>query len=70
MKIMTVNSKIKYKCKTMLGVIRNFIIYFVTAYMRKYTCNISTGTAQNTLYIAWRSKQKMFYDKQFATVTI
>ena len=52
MKIMTVNSKIKHKCKTMLGVIRNFIIYFVTAYMRKYTCNISTGTAQNTLYIA------------------
>ena len=36
---MTVNSKIKRKYKTVLGVIRNlildFILYFVTSYMRK-----------------------------------
>ena len=37
MKIMIVNSKIKQKSKTILGVIRNlvldFILYFVTAYI-------------------------------------
>ena len=37
MKIMIVNSKIKQKFKTILGVIRNlaldFILYFVTAYI-------------------------------------
>ena len=37
MKIMIVNSKIKQKSKTILGVIRNivldFIVYFVTAYI-------------------------------------
>ena len=37
MKIMIVNSKIKQKSKTILGVIRNivldFIIYFATAYI-------------------------------------
>ena len=36
---MTVNSKIKYKSKIKLGVIRNlvlhFILYFATAYMKK-----------------------------------
>ena len=58
MKIRTVNSKIKHKCKTMLGVIRNlildFILYSVTAYMRKYPmCRVTSvqGKAQNTLYI-------------------
>ena len=57
MKIITVNSKITNKCKTMLGVIRNlvldFIIDFVTAYMRKYPICVTSahGTAQNTLYI-------------------
>ena len=39
-KIITVNAKIKHKCKTMLGVFRNlvldFILYFATACMRKY----------------------------------
>ena len=56
MKIMTVNSKIKQKCKTMLRVIKNlildFIFYFVTAYMRNYPTHVTSeqGTAQNTLY--------------------
>ena len=40
MKIMVVNFKIKHKYKTMLGVIRSlvldFILYFVTGYMKKY----------------------------------
>ena len=55
---MIVNSKIKYKSNTMLRVIRNlvldFILYFVTAYMRKYPVHVTSGqgTAQNTLYIA------------------
>ena len=45
---MIVNSKIKQKSKTILGVIRNlvfdFILYFVTAYKKvPYTCNMSTG---------------------------
>ena len=64
MKIRTVNSKIKHKSKTMLGVIRNlildFILYFVTAYMRKYPmCRVTSvqGKAQNTLYITWTSKK-------------
>ena len=56
MKIMIVNSKIKHKCKTMLGVIRNLvldlILYFVvTAYIRKYTIHVTSaqGTTQNAL---------------------
>ena len=70
MKIVTTNSKIKRKCKTMLAVIRNlildFILYFFTAYMRKYPAHVTSvqGRAQNTLYITWRSKQKVFYDKE------
>ena len=40
MKILIVNSKINDKSKTILRVIRNlvldFILFFVTAYMRKY----------------------------------
>ena len=57
MKIMIVNSKIKHKSKTILGVIRNlvldFILYFVTAYMRKYPIHVTSrqSTTQNTLYI-------------------
>ena len=27
------------------------------------------GTTQNTLYITWGSKEKVFYDKEFITVT-
>ena len=58
MKIMIVNSQIKHKSKTMLGVIRNlvldFIIYFVTAYMRKYPIYLISAQCmtQNTLYIS------------------
>ena len=54
---MIVNSKIKHKSQKILGVIRNlvldFILYFVTAYMRKYPIHVTSGqgTAQNTLYI-------------------
>ena len=54
---MIVNSKIEYKSNTMLGVTRNlvlnFIVYFVTAYMRKYPIHVTSaqGTTQNTLYI-------------------
>ena len=48
--MMIVNSKIKHKSKTMLGVIRNlvldFILYFVTVYMRK--CHIHITSAQGT----------------------
>ena len=54
---MIVNSKIKYKSNTMLGVIRNlvldFILYFVTTYMRKYPIHVRSAqaTVQNALYI-------------------
>ena len=45
MKIMIVNSKIKQKSKTILGVIRNlvldFILYFVTTCMRKYPIHVT-----------------------------
>ena len=61
--------------QTMLGVIRNlildFFLFFVTACMRKYPTHVTSvqGTVQNTLYITWRSKWKIFYDKKFTTVT-
>ena len=61
-KIMILNSKIKYKSNTMLGAIRSqvhdFIIYFVIAYMRKCPIHVTSGqgTTQNTLYITWGSK--------------
>ena len=61
-KFMIVISKIKHKCKTILGVMRNlvldFILYFVTAYMRKYPIHVTSRqrATQNTLYITWRSK--------------
>ena len=54
---MIVNSKIKYKSNTMLGMIRNlvleFILYIITAYMRKYPVHVTSaeGQTQNTLYI-------------------
>ena len=56
---MIVNSKIKQKSKTILGVIRNllldFILYFVTAsaYMRKYPIHVTSakGTKQDMLCI-------------------
>ena len=57
---MIVNSKIKHKCKTMLGVIRNvvldFTLYFLIAYMKvPYTCNNSTGC--NTKYTMYYLKR-------------
>ena len=72
---MIVNSKKKYKSNTILGVIRNlvldFILCFVTAYMRKWPIHEASaqGTTQNALYIAWGSKQKIFYDKRFTKVS-
>ena len=62
MKIMIVNYKIKHKFKAMLVVIKNlvfdYILYFVTAYMRK--CFIHVTSAQsivkNIIYITLRSK--------------
>ena len=42
---MIVNSKIKHKCKTTLRGIRDlvldFILYFVTAYMKKYPIHVT-----------------------------
>ena len=55
MKTMILNSKMKHKSKTMLEVIRNlvlnFILFFVTAYMRKYPIHIISPkcTTHNTL---------------------
>ena len=66
MKIITVHSKITHKCKTMLGVIRNLvldlILYFVTAYMRKYPIHVTSaqGTAQNTLRSLEEVSKKYF----------
>ena len=57
MKIMIVNFKIKHKSKKILRVIRNlihdFILYFVTACMRKYPIHVTSpqGTTQNAPYI-------------------
>ena len=57
MKTMIVNSKIKHKSKTMLGIIRNlvfdFILYFVAASIRKYLIYLTSaqGVTQNKLYI-------------------
>ena len=54
---MIVNSEIKYKSNTILGVIRNlvldFILYFVAAYIRKSSIHVTSvqGATQNTLYI-------------------
>ena len=62
MTIMTVNSKTKHKFKIMLGVIRtlvlDFIIYFVTAYMRKYPVHVTPAldATQNTLYLKKKVK--------------
>ena len=57
MKIMIVNSKMKHKCKAMLGVIKNlvpdYILIFVIAYMRKYPIHVRTAQsrAQSIIYI-------------------
>ena len=43
--IMVLNSKIKHKLKTVLGVIRNlvleFILYSVNSYMKKYPIHVT-----------------------------
>ena len=68
---MILNSN-KEKAKTILTKIRNLvldlILYFVTAYMRKYPIHVTRaqGKTPNTLGITW-SKQN--YDKEFTTVT-
>ena len=57
MKIMIVNSKMKHKCKAMLGVIKNlvldYILFFVIAYMRKYPIHVTSAQsrAQNIICI-------------------
>ena len=62
---MIVNSKIKQKSKTMLGVIRNlvldFILYFVPA-CEKVPIHVTSGqgTTQNILYI--NCKYEIFFD--------
>ena len=59
---MIINSKIQHKCKPMLRVIRNpvlnFILYFVTAYMRTCPTHVTSAesTTQNTLYFTGGSK--------------
>ena len=63
MKIMIVNYQIKHKFKAMLVVIKNlvfdYILYFVTAYMRKYSIHVTgQSRVQNIIYITWRSKLK------------
>ena len=52
---MMVNSKIKHKSKAILGgsdrnLVLDFIIFFVTAYMRKYATHVILvqGATQNT----------------------
>ena len=63
MKTMIVKFETKLKSKIMLGVIRNlvldFILYFVTAYLRKCLRHVTSaqGATQNTLYIIWGSKK-------------
>ena len=75
MKIIIVNSKIKNKSETILGVIKNllldFILYFVNAYMRKYPIHVTSAKVvrQNTLWFTCGSKQQFVYDEQFTTVT-
>ena len=76
-KIMIVISKIKYKSNTMLGVNRNlvldFILYFVTAYIRKCPIHVisAQGTIQNTLYITWGMIYNSKYTQtMFKVITI
>ena len=52
LQIKTVNSQIKHKLKTISDVIRNLVLDFVTAPVRKYPMHVrAQGTTQNTLYI-------------------
>ena len=60
-KIINVNFRIKHKSKTMWEVMRNlvmdFIIYFVTSYMRK--CPIHVKSAQRTTQIHFTSLEEV-----------
>ena len=74
MKIITVNSKTKHKSRTMLGVIMKTSswFYYLLCYCiyEKVPIHVTSaqGTAQNALYISWKRKLKIFYDKQFTKV--
>ena len=63
---MIANYKIKHKCKTILGVIRNlvpdFILYFATAYMRNYPIYATSaqGTTQNN-YTSLEEVSKKYF---------
>ena len=80
MKTMIVNSKIKQKLKTILGVIRDivldFILYFGTTYILTESTLYMQHGHQNTLYLkihqthyASLEEVKKSYDKQFITIT-
>ena len=45
--------------------------FYVTESLRKYPIHVTSAqaTTQNKVYITWGSKQKIFFDKQFTTVT-
>ena len=66
---MIFNSKMKHNSKTILVVIRNlfldFILYFVTASMRKYPIHVTSaqGTTQNTLSSLEEVSKKYFINK-------
>ena len=66
MKIMIENSKTKQKPKAILGKIRNlvldFILYFITTYMRKYPIHVTwaQGLTPNTLCITWGIWQTIY----------
>ena len=76
MKILIVNSKIKQKSETILGVIRNLvldiILYFVTAYIiwESTLYMWHEHRVKNQIhYASVEELSKTFYDKQFTTVT-
>ena len=58
---MIVNSKIKQKSKTILGVIKNLVLHFIP-YFVKYPIHVTwgEGKTQNTLCITWGSKKKLW----------
>ena len=75
MNIMIVNSKIKQKSKTMLGVIKNqvldFILYFVTVYIIWETTLYMQHECREKHQIHYASLEevKKIYGKRFTTVT-
>ena len=74
MKIMSANSKIKHKSKAMFVVTRNlvldFLLCFVTAYMRKYLIHVisAQGARQKTL-ISLEEVSKNSFMTQFTAIT-